>query len=243
MFRALFSILSLSLVSCSHHIKLADTSPDYPFSPELVREAQKNFARFPASESSDESSKSSRRVYFSALYYQYLTLGNHLDEVSQLNSCPQFHHDKLETESYLVPQFSMIKLNKEEKNLSPYFPETAFNKNFSIQDHFLAVKNEITTLCEEGVSDNYFKFDNLITHYASKSSFHRHPDSMRSVLKIPVFANYYLLKMFQSSQRYTTVHPHEKQMIYLSRTHWFQDYVSKAQILREKMIQTKMVQR
>ena len=114
MFRALFSILSLSLVSCSHHIKLAETSPNYPFSSELVREAQQNFARYPASENSDESSKSTRRVYFSALYYQYLTLGNHLDEVAQLNSCPQFHHDKLETESYLVPQFSMIKLNKDE---------------------------------------------------------------------------------------------------------------------------------
>jgi hypothetical protein len=210
---------------------------------ELLQEAQKNFDRLPASLSDDSSPKSPRRVYFTALYYQYLTLGNHLDMVADLNSCPQFHHDKVETESFMVPKFSMIKMNKNNGELTPFFPEVAFNKKFSIQDHFLSIKKEIDNLCEEGTSDNYFKFDNLITHYASRSTFHRHPDAMKSVLKIPVFANYYLLKMFQSSQRQFLVHPEEKQMIKLTNTHWFENYVLKAQSLRQQMIRTKMVQR
>jgi hypothetical protein len=137
----------------------------------------------------------------------------------------------------------MIKINKNDDELSPFFPEVAFNKKFSIEDHFLRIKKEIDILCEEGTSDNYFKFDNLITHYASKSTFHRHPNAMTSVLKIPVFANYYLLKMFQSSQRQFLVHPEEKQMIKLTKTHWFENYVLKAQSLRHHMIRTKMVQR
>ncbi len=243
MFRFFVVSLLLSLVGCSHQAKVTGVTREYPFSEELLREAQNNFGRYPANISEAESSKSARRVYFSALYYQYLTLGNHLDMVSNLNSCPQFHHDKIETESFIVPQFSMIKINQNEKELSPYFPEIAFNKKFSIRDHFLSIQDEISVLCEEGVSDNYFKFDNLITHYASKSTFHRHPEAMKSVLKIPVFANYYLLKMFQSSHRQFPVHPEEKQMIHLTRTHWFESYVAKAQSLREKMIRTKMVQR
>lgn len=230
-------------VGCSHTKVEHSAAMDFPFAPELVGEMQKEVARSPASLSGVEDGKSPRRVYFSALYHQYLTLGNHLGEVTQLNSCPQFHHDKIETDSLIIPKFALFKANKLVAEEREFFPETVFNKSFSLLDHYHSINAEVATLCEEGVSDNYYKFDNLVTHYATKASFHRRPDSMRSILKIPVFANYYLLKMLQSPRRLVFIHPEEKRAIELTQTHWFEKYVSEAQRLRNNVIKDRMVQR
>ena len=54
---------------------------------------------------------------------------------------------------------------------------------------------EINTLCEEGASDNYFIFQNLITHYASKEDFHYSQEALKAYLKVPVFSN---MMLFQS---------------------------------------------
>ncbi len=230
-------------VGCSHKKVEHKVTMDLPFAPDLVEEMQKAISRTPASLTDQESGKSPRRVYFSALYHQYLTLGHHLGEVSQLNSCPQFHHDKIETDSLSVPKFSLFKVKKLGVEEREFFPEVVFNKSFSLLDHYRSINEEVATLCEEGVSDNYFKFDNLVTHYATKASFHTRPDSMRSVLKIPVFANYYLLKMLQSPQRFAFVHPEERRAIELTQTHWFEKYVNEAQRLRNNVIKDLMVQR
>jgi hypothetical protein len=235
----------LFLVACAH-------SPDnqvameLPFAPELVAEIQKEStnSRAPASlEINEIEGKSPRRVYFSALYHQYLTLGQHLDNRTQLTSCPQFHHDKIETEASMIPSFSLFKASSVGAGEKEYFPETAFNRDFSIKDYYQHIGSEIAVLCEEGVSDNYYKFDNLITHYAQKKSFHSRPDAMKSVLKIPVFANYYLLKMLQSPHTLTFVHPEEKRVISMTQTHWFEKYVNAAHRQRNNLIKNQMVKR
>lgn len=215
-----------------------------PFAPELVEEMQQMAARAPASlEVTDVEGKSPRRVYFTALYHQYLSLSNHLGVETDLNSCPQFHHDKIETDSVVVPKFSIFKTSGVTSASKEFFPELAFTKKFSLKDHQEEMRAEIDVLCEEGVSDNYYKFDNLVTHYASKKSFHSRPDSMKSVLKIPVFANYYLLKMIQSPNALTFIHPEERKVITMTQTHWFEKYVSEAQRMRSNLIKNRMVQR
>jgi hypothetical protein len=231
-------------VGCSHVTTNNNVSMELPFAPELVAEMQKMAARIPASlEISEVEGKSPRRVYFTALYHQYLSLSHHLGVASELNSCPQFHHDKIETDSVVVPNFSIFKRTGMTTASKEFFPELAFTKKFSLKDHQEEMRSEIATLCEEGVSDNYFKFDNLVTHYASKKSFHSRPDSMKSVLKIPVFANYYLLKMIQPPSALTFVHPEEKRVITMTQTHWFEKYVSEAQRMRSNLIKNRMVQR
>lgn len=217
---------------------------ELPFAPELVEEMQQMAARAPASlEVTDVEGKSPRRVYFTALYHQYLSLSNHLGVETDLNSCPQFHHDKIETDSVVVPKFSIFKTSGVTSASKEFFPELAFTKKFSLKDHQEEMRAEIDVLCEEGVSDNYYKFDNLVTHYASKKSFHSRPDSMKSVLKIPVFANYYLLKMIQSPNALTFIHPEERKVITMTQTHWFEKYVSEAQRMRSNLIKNRMVQR
>jgi hypothetical protein len=220
----LFGLGALS-VACSHYG--ASKSPQlFTFSPELLALSQAEQQRTPASLSVTEvERKSPRRVYFSALFYQYLTLAAQLEKKSAVEVCPQFHHDKLEVQESFVPSVSSL-----------YTPEMIFTSQFSLQDYFATIESEISLLCEEGLSDNYYKFDNLITHFAPREDFHRRPDSMPALLKIPVFANYYLLKMLKAPQAGPYVHPYEKEIISLGRTYWFERYVARAQVERAELM-------
>lgn len=239
---ALFSVLLF--VGCSHVTTAPRVVLELPFAPELVQEMQAQVARVPASlEVSEVEGKSPRRVYFTALYHQYLTLSNHLNETPDLQSCPQFHHDKIETDASRIPEFSVFKSFKGSPSEIGFFPEVAFTKRFSLKDHHQTIRSEIDVLCEEGLSDNFYKFDNLVTHYAVKKSFHSHPDAMKSVLKIPVFANYYLLKMLQGPHAIGVTHPEEQKIISLTQTHWFEMYVVEAHRQRSNLIKNRMVQR
>lgn len=236
-----FSVFFL-LASCSHFHE-APKTVHFPYASELLEKVQKTASRMPASLTEDDlTPKSPRRVYFSALYHQYLTLGQHLNKKGDIKFCPQFHHDKVETEAGLVPKVSMYKRESVDEAGRNYFPELAFNKEFSLRDYHKVIKSELLTLCEDGVSDNFFKFDNLITHYSERTAFHQNPRAMESVLKIPVFANFYLVKMLEIPG---TNHesPEEKRFIRLTKTHWFESYIAEASRLRHHFIKNKMVRR
>ena len=235
----------LLLVACAHTLE-NQVALELPFASELLAEIQKqsSTSRAPASMDINEvEGKSPRRVYFSALYHQYLTLSQHLDQKTELTSCPQLHHDKIETEASMIPSFSLLKASAVGAASKEFFPETAFNRRFSIKDYYQHIGAEIAVLCEEGVSDNYYKFDNLVTHYAGKKSFHSRVDAMKSVLKIPVFANYYLLKMLRPPHTLAFVHPEEKRVITMTQTQWFEQYVSVAHRQRNNLIKNQMVKR
>jgi hypothetical protein len=237
-----FGFLTILLTGCSH-FNDAPKTVQFPYASELLEKVQKSSYRVPASLSEDDlSGKSPRRVYFSALYHQYLTLAQFLDKKNAVTSCPQFHHDKVETDSGQVPKISIYRPGTIEEKGRDFFPELAFGKEFSLSDYHKVIRSEITTLCEEGVSDNFFKFDNLITHYAHKESFHKNPKAMASVLKIPVFANFYLVKMIEIPGLNLTP-PEEKRFIKLTRTQWFENYVTEASQMRTNFIKNKMVRR
>lgn len=243
--KIMFVLLSSVLVSCAHKAPEQAAVVHFPYAADLVKEIQKQASRAPASIEAvnDEEGKSVRRVYFTTLYHQYLTLGSHLKKDSSLESCPQFHHDKIETERYSVPKLSSVNQGHVEEEGKDFFPELAFNKKFSLKDYHANLKTEIAVLCEEGLSDNFYKFDNLVTHYSHKKSFHRNPTAMESVLKIPVFANFYLLKMLQNRHEVSFTHPDEKKFINLTQTKWFDQYVSEASTRRNHFMKNKMVQR
>lgn len=234
--------LVLLFASCAHFEEVPKTV-QFPYASELLEKVQKNVSRVPASLSEEDMSpKSPRRVYFSALYHQYLTLGQHLGKKGDIKFCPQFHHDKVETDAGLVPKVTTYRRESVQEEGKEYFPELAFNKKFSLRDYHQVIRQEIVTLCEDGVSDNFYKFDNLITHYSDKMSFHQNPKAMESVLKIPVFANFYLVKMLEiPGTNYES--PEEKQFIRLTKTHWFDNYVTEASRMRNNFIKNKMVRR
>ena len=239
-------LLTFSVVSCSH-LKEETKIVYFPYAKELLQSVQKTAFKVPETklEVEEVEGKSARRVYFSSLYHQYLTLGQHMDKNPGIKFCPQFHHDRTEVDAtYAVPEVLMYKASNVVKEGRDYFPELAFTKSFSLKDHHDMMKKELKVLCEEGVSDNYYKFDNLVTHYANKKSFHLDKTAMESVLKIPVFANFYLVKMLQAENlRKLTFHPEEKRFIKMTRTDWFEKYVDEASKMRGTYIKNTMVKR
>lgn len=215
----------------------------FPYAEELVEKVQNMAVRTPASELSVDEEKSPRRTYFVTLYHQYLTFSRYLGKKNDLNSCPQFHHDKLETEAINVPKVSLYKNAGVNASGRAYFPEVVFRGKFSLEDYHSDLSTELAILCEAGVSDNFFKFDNLITHYADKANFHKNAKAMASVLKIPVFANFYLLKMMDTEKKVGFSHPEEKRFIELTKTHWFPEYVREAGKRRDSLMNNKLVTR
>jgi hypothetical protein len=236
--------LPLALIGCAHQEK--NKTVQFPYAPELLQAIQgQSPMRMPASMSDMEAreEKSTRRVYFTTLYHQHLVLGSHLNRKNGINFCPQFHHDKIQADAYGVPKVSLYGAGHVEIDGKNYFPELVFDGKFSLGDYHLALQEEIETLCEEGLSDNFYKFDNLITHHAKQRTFHLKPSAMESVLKIPIFANFYLIKMIRPQHEIVLNHPEEKLFIQMSQTHWFDQYVSEASRLRSNFLRNKMVRR
>lgn len=226
-----FSLLcAIIFASCAHNqAPEATKSLQMAYSEDLLEEVQREAARFPAStpEIAGQEKKSLRRVYFTVLYQQYLKLAHVVHASNEVKFCPQFHHDKIEVEEKHQGFNAFTKVEN---------PQT-------LNSHFSNIKEEVLTLCDEGRSDNYYKFDNLITYHANRAQFHRDSASMKAVLKIPVFANYYLLKMMTHPSEFITQTNEEKEMIQVSKTFWFERYVVLAQTYRNGMIKAEMVKR
>jgi hypothetical protein len=245
--KLLLTSLALGLMGCGHRPVASQRTVEFPFATELLARIQASspISRVPAGlQWMEREEKSLRRTYFAALYHQYQSLGTYLQMAAGPEFCPQFHHDKLQVDAQGMAAPNIFRLESAALEGAEYFPELAFSENFSLKDYHQTLKSEITTLCEEGISDNFYKFDNLVTHYAAKSSFHLNTKSMTAVLKIPVFANLYLLKMLEAHPAEVVfMHPEEKRVIELTRTQWFTQYLTEATKVRNDLIRTKMVRR
>ena len=64
--------------------------------------------------------------------------------------------------------------------------------NKAIEIHLAKTYSEIRELCEYGVSDNYFVYENLITHIKN-NKFEAGPQNMNTLLKTTVFSNIALI--------------------------------------------------
>jgi hypothetical protein len=235
--------LGIFVVSCAHERAVVEPMVHFSYAPDLLETIQKSPLRKPASALTATEEKSPRRAYFSSLYHQSLVIGQFLKKDSRREFCPQFHHDKIATEGYYVPHMVAYPKSQVEAEGKEFFPELAFNKNFSLKQYYTQIESELDTLCEEGLSDNYYKFDNLVTHHATNPSFHANPKAMESVLKIPVFANLYLIRMLQGDAQVAVTSPEEQLLIKLTQTHWFDRYLTEASRLRPTFIKNKLVRR
>ncbi len=236
-------IFFMSFLGCAHKNHLTPKVV-LPYAEELLKkvqlqEALENTQQNAQFQSRKQFQKSPRRVYFRTLYHQYQILGQILQKESEITFCPQFHHDKTEIQLQKPRVVEGTRFSSVVSEVRDYFPETAFVSKTSLPDYLQSMKVELELLCEEGGSDNYFKFDNLITHHAHKSSFHLSHHAMSSVLKIPVFANFYLIKMINPY----LVFNEEGDFITLTKTFWFESYVSEASRVRSTFIKNQMVKR
>jgi hypothetical protein len=213
-----------------------------PYSADLLKDIQR-LARAPANITDEPESASNRRLYFSILYQQYKMLSSHLGTSTSIKFCPQFHTERVNADAVSKTDF-LIQGYKIDSVQNSFFPEQIFQGGFSFHDYQQNIQEELVTLCDEGVSDNFYKFDNLMTYHVNRTDFHKGgSQSMEALLKIPIYANFYLFRMIQAQ---TLPYPHnaaEKNLINVSHVHWFEQYVNEAREVRESLMNNKTVQR
>ncbi len=70
----------------------------------------------------------------------------------------------------------------------------------AIEIHLSKTHDELKELCDTGSSNNYYIYENLITHI-NKQGFRPGPENMKTLLKTSVFTNVALIKSFTNSQK------------------------------------------
>lgn len=171
----------------------------------------------------DHKEDSLKELYFKSLYAQYLKWQKLSPELSHVKTCPAFHHHKLIIDETQGKDFKAIafktELPKNEQEL-PYYPvwalglrkdgverlayewttvhgqEAQKTLDQAVKSHGKKMLKEIKVLCDEGSSDSYFRLENMVTYFASKKQFAENAESLKSLFKIPVFANMLLLHSF-----------------------------------------------
>jgi len=232
MMRVLALIFLAWIQSCAHHSS-KEIVVDLPYKEELLQEViHKEHARRPASL---QIQKSNRRIYFTTLYHQYKTLARAVQSKADLDSCPQFHHDKINVDEHPLEQIQWFSKFKNEKHHDFLFPEAIFKNQSAVMSYFGSIETEVKELCENGYSDNFYKFDNLVVYHTGKNDFHQKVSSMKAVLKIPIFANFYLLKMMRNPFERLEESSELSSFIEKSNTFWFKEYVLVAQKKRHEI--------
>ncbi len=172
---------------------------------------------------------SNKRLYFITLLSQYDELRKFTaDPKEKIISCPHFHntfltYNKTNKTNNKSAIFTLKQptLNKALKNISMY-PELMLPVNNQIKDHTVykqikdgknpdavitkainyhiqKTKNELTSLCEMGKSNNYYTFENLVRHITNSGQMYGSNQSLYTILKTPIFNNLLLLKSLKTS--------------------------------------------
>ena len=87
---------------------------------------------------------------------------------------------------------------------------------------------ELKELCENGFSNDYFKFENLMTFFSKEKTFHQNPSSLYQLMKISLYRNHFYLMNFMLDHNKNDAEEalinDRKDFIILSQTQWFSDF-------------------
>lgn len=233
---SLLIILSFAAISCASQREVAKLPgewkvdnkkvttgmPNYPLSEKVF---QRSIAqgRKPASLTDQELAQelekekpSLRRLYFKALYQQWRVLSKFSQKSTELNSCPQFHHDKVVMDEKQQDLSLVVAGPKPSADQLPFYPEWALkvkskerfvpvwhtnggkNLTSALAHHATKIRRELSVMCEDGASDAYFRLENMVTYVVKKPEF-QSKNGLQALLKIPVFSTMLLLKSLEGA--------------------------------------------
>lgn len=128
-----------------------------------------------------------KNSYFATLYIQTIELEELLNpthKISQLNTCPQFHTSLLKLKKSVGLKASVSQLNldhvnhdlaiikaiysfKEQSPVSKDHYKNNLTLSGKLNEYYLEQIKEINEMCENGNSNQYYKFENLLSHIRS----------------------------------------------------------------------------
>lgn len=171
-----------------------------------------------------------KKLYFSTMIQQYVKLQSYTEQhAPQITSCPHFHTTFLKLqEGHIVSSVNKQKWDKHyssiaTQDLVAHNPELALpatynthgprviditdvSKKDSVQKalsiYLKKMHRELDQLCQSGTTDNYYTFENL---YSSQeiSLASASPQSIKVLLKTPVYLNEMLIKSLSKTSKKT----------------------------------------
>lgn len=218
---------------------------DETFTKTQVNRAPASFKKS-IEEESDDGDLSLKQIYFSVLYEQYLSLNQSLNHSSKVNTCPRFHNQHLEMNEKNQDSSKFYLTQAPKKDELAYYPvwslplgvgsrevmayELRLRKNprdiilSAVDHHVEKIEKELIKICDTGVSDNYFKLENIVTYFSSKEGF-SHLDKLKAYLKVPVFSNMLLKGNFLLSKEEESLTKSEKQLMNRSNSWLINEYL------------------
>ncbi len=168
-------------------------------------------------------SLSNRRVYFLALLSQYQQLKGRMNmDAPDIKVCPRFHtwvldyNERAQKMEHDLSIMTSLPLTEDACRLHPelLLPLSADKPNPTIFDiavkdqstptdelikkaltlHLSKMYAELGELCEYGNSNNYYIYENLISHVNVSPRFGEKPKDMDSLFKISIISNMALIK-------------------------------------------------
>jgi hypothetical protein len=202
---------------------------------------------------------SDKRLYFMSLLSQYELMRTMVkNETPNLTICPHFHSSvveykeehgeyktlhKAETKAKaggdeaLYPELQLKVSNQGltlKEELANQEKEEVLEK--ALSNHAKNTFNELRELCEYGVSDNFYAFENLMTHIKN-SGFAKNSESANVLFKTPIYANDLIMNSlsFKSSEPTrgpasanlnSTENDYLRELSARMNAHWYYDYVA-----------------
>jgi len=211
------------------------------------------------------SNKSARKLYFLSMVQQYNMFNSLLGKKSEKqNNCPQFHNDLVgnnknfeDNGKFFSLSLNFAQIKKEPQNVM-YYPamslpyqkvdlysylvksvdwKNASNHVKSALEHYnIKNKKEIEELCQNGVSEGYFIYQNMVTYYGQNQSFHNSTEALSSVLKIPVVSNMLVLGSLVKP-KFQTDHFafYENKLLEKMNITWFKNYLYEVNTMRNNL--------
>ena len=208
---------------------------------------------------------SNRQVYFLSMYKQYEALAKIVDVKNELSSCPSFHDTILEHKAQFSSGPSAytskvdFKLARDNKTMLPLYPVLALpvsdsedlytklvENDWKDSDKYLEVSlnklyqsslDEVSELCDKGISDGYYSFENIVTYFKSEKDFSGTVYGLKAMLKVPALANMLVLDNLSSvNYHFSKRNVFDTWLLKRSNASWFESYLNGLKDQREEKI-------
>jgi len=193
-----------------------------------------------------------REAYFLSFYKQHLTLAKTLRMQEEQVNCPSFHNLILEhkralfkTKRNYSTDISLSNIASDYSQVShhpvlavPYsgstdlftrlhqtgFKDTKKDLTKALSHFYQQDKRELAQLCETGVSQNYYIYENLVTYFKNKPHFHRTKEGLLSILKVPVVSKMMILDNLTNEETYINSNPFDKWLVDKAGLSWIEEF-------------------